>query len=99
MEQQLNNVAKMEDELDLKKMSELEVDRKYKVTALQKIHNQYNGVMATLNDEFNVFLPSRIAKFMKNNDYFTKIEKAAIDGCLDLLFLGGKYNKCEFIFS
>ncbi|XP_044005896.1 uncharacterized protein LOC122853838 [Aphidius gifuensis] len=93
MEQQLNNVAKMESKLDVKKMSELEVNREYKVTALQKIHNEYNGVMATLNDEFNVFLPSRIAKFMKNNDYFTKIEKAAIDGCLDLLFLGGKYNK------
>lgn len=99
MEQQLNNVAKMEAKLALKKISELEVNGKYKVTALHKIHNEYNGVIATLNDEFNIFLPSRIAKFMKNDDYFIKIEKAAIDGCLDLIFLGGKYNKCEFIFS
>ena len=51
-----------------KKMSELEVDRKYEITSAFIKETKFGkSIQVTLDDEINVFLPKRFSKLSKSD--------------------------------
>lgn len=93
----LNTIAR-NDYLENKKLSELNQNEKYLVTKLKKVQTTYGPkVVATINHQFNVFLPERVCNVLLTdtkllNDLVTKSDEYK----LYLSYLGGK-NKFEFI--
>ena len=54
-------------------------------------------IIVGLDNEFSVFLPTRISKALeKNPEQFQYMLKASAEDRLLIRYLGGKYNQCEF---
>jgi hypothetical protein len=97
----LNSASRLDETPPTKKMSELEVGKKYDVTVVKIVNTRYDErVVATINDEFVIFLPARIGKFLKENpDQLTQMVDASREKRLQMLYHGGQYNRCEFCYK
>lgn len=94
----INNASSLADYPPTKKMAELEIDQKYNVTGIKSLSSKFGtGVIATIDNKFGVFLPSRIAKFLgANADQLELMSNAAKEKLLQMKYHGGRFNKCEF---
>lgn len=94
----LNCASRLDNYPPTKKMGELEIGGKYMVTGLKTMKTKYGvGCLATLDEQFAVFLPSRIAKFLDENPDDLRLMSDMIQKYhLQLCYHGGKFNKCEF---
>lgn len=92
----LNKVAK-EPNLPRKTMTELPDDTKYKVTKVKQLTTKYGfSVVVHLNDEFQLFLPKRIASVLDDNRPLLKAMTAkATEGELILHHI--TESQCEFL--
>lgn len=99
--EKINKVCRMDDFLPTKKISELDVQKDYKVTAFKSVTTKFGlKTMVVIEDEFTIFLPSRISKAFNDDQEQLKMhEDAAAENRLHLRYLGGKYNQCEFIYD
>lgn len=97
----LNEIANLSNISPLKKMSDLMVNSEYKITELKQVNTKHGmKIIATIDEDFDIFLPNRISILLCKNDEQFKELKAAADGDhLFLLYQGGQYNKCEFLFK
>ncbi|KAK0177142.1 hypothetical protein PV328_001221 [Microctonus aethiopoides] len=79
--------------------SRLEVEINYKVTEMKTVKTKFGeSLVVTLNEEFTVFLPSRIVKYlMKEREQYKLLSDAAPNGKLNMHYIGGQYRECEFI--
>ncbi|KAK0157268.1 hypothetical protein PV327_011282 [Microctonus hyperodae] len=54
-------------------------------------------IVITIDDQYSVFLPERIAKFFLNDgEQFLQMAKAVKKHDLVIYYIGGKYSACEF---
>lgn len=94
----INHTGCLSDFLPTKKMSELEVGKKYDVTAIKSIKTKFGAsILAAIDWKFTVFLPSRIAKMLEENpDQLTHMSDAVLEKRLQLHYLGGEFDRFEF---
>ena len=79
------------------KLMEMDIGRDYKITAMKKANTKFGSqIIVGLDNEFSVFLPTRISKALENNPEFQYMLKASAENRLLIRYLGGKYNQCEF---
>ncbi|KAK0071368.1 hypothetical protein PV326_001328 [Microctonus aethiopoides] len=95
----LNDVCRDGNFLLTKSWDQLEVEINYKVTEMKTVKTKFGeSIVVTLNEEFTVFLPSRIVKYLlKERDQYNLLADAATNGKLNMHYIGGQYRKCEFI--
>ncbi|KAK0075088.1 hypothetical protein PV326_011886 [Microctonus aethiopoides] len=95
----LNEVSRLDNFRPTKPLKELKEDSQYQVTALNIVKSKFGEcVIATINDEFIIFLPKRISTFLlKDENIYKKTLEVATEGKLTLHYIGGKYHTCEFI--
>ncbi|KAK0169430.1 hypothetical protein PV327_011571, partial [Microctonus hyperodae] len=74
--------------------SEVKEDSRHQESSLKIIKTKFGrSIIVTLNDEFTVYLPKRIADFfLENEDVFKETSKVATDHKLTLHYIGGKYH-------
>lgn len=99
--QKINNIAKLEYFLPTKPMKDLNINYKYVVTDIKRIHTQRFGeqIIITIQNEFNVYLPSRVTQYLiENQNDFDEL-KTSIDGDNPVFFiyLNGQFLSFEFI--
>ena len=94
----INKISRLENFLPTKKLMELDIGRDYKITAMKKADTKFGSqIIVGLDNEFSVFLPTRISKALKNNpEQFQYMFEASAEDRLLICYLGGKYNECEF---
>lgn len=82
-------------------MAELEVGRKYDITAIKTVNTQYGASIVTAIEwEFTVFLPKRISKVLEENpEQLVAMSEAVADKNLQLHYLGGEFNRFEFCYK
>ncbi|XP_074097723.1 uncharacterized protein LOC141526587 [Cotesia typhae] len=86
--------------LPVKKMNELEINREYKINGIKAITTEYGTrIVANINDEFNIYLPSRTTQHLKDDNFMKSLNELIDSNYLFLRYHGGKYNKFEFINS
>lgn len=97
----INEIARLENILPTKKVVELEVNKKFQITEFKSMKTRYGQkTTAALDNEFMIFLPSRISTYLLEEvAEFKKHETLAADNRLFIRFLGGKWNTCEFIYE
>lgn len=94
---QLNNVNCLTYIHPIKKF-ELEVGHTYRITELKKKLWESMDLIAVLNDEFTLFLPTRTNNdLLEHEKKLKQLSDLVADGALNLLFQGTKYNKFEFV--
>lgn len=97
----INNIAKLECYLPTKAMKDLDLNIKYRVTDMQKVQTHRFGeqIIITLEDEFNVFLPARVAKYllMTPGDYQELKESIGEAQPVFFRYLNGQFLAFEFI--
>lgn len=95
----INIISRCEDYLPTKKLSELEVDKVYRVTDIKSVKAKYGKtIIVSIDNAFSVFLPSRIVTILLDNQKdLEDMMNAANENHLGLRFLGGKYNQFEFL--
>lgn len=83
--------------LPTKKMVDLDINQKYKVTEMKKVTTQFGPcIVLNLNDEFQLFLPDRVLTFFNDNDtMFTEMLEKIVNSTLSFVYLGDK--KFEFM--
>lgn len=94
----INKVGRMEHFLPTKKITELNQQKTYKVTNIKLVNTKFGErIVASIEGEFNIFLPARIAKNLQEDEQQMELlNKAIAENVLHLRYLGGKYNNCEF---
>lgn len=94
----LNSTSRMENDMQMKKMSELEIGQKYDISKLRLVKTKFGSrIIATIADEFIVFLPARVGKALENDsNQLDQLNNEADQKRLQILYLGGPYNKFEF---
>lgn len=95
----INAVSRLENILPTKKWSELDVNADYNVSALVTVNTKFGAsIVASINNEYSLYLPTRVVNALKEKpDVFQAMIQVAAEGHLYLRYLGGKYNKCEFL--
>ncbi|KAK0169492.1 hypothetical protein PV327_011537 [Microctonus hyperodae] len=95
----LNEVCRAENFLPTKSWNKLEVGTKYKVTEMKTVKTKFGeSIVATMNEEFNVFLPSKTVKLLlKEREQYKLLADAATNGTLTIHYIGGQYSEFEFI--
>ena len=80
----LNEIAERSNFLPTKKVTELNKDNRYRVTALKEVKIRFGiKVVAELDESFQIFLPERISSaILKDEEFF-------------LIKLGNKVNKLQ----
>lgn len=88
----------MDNDVEMKKMSELEIGQKYDITKLRLVKTKFGcRIIATIADEYIVFLPARVGKALENEPtQLDQLNNEANQKRLQILYLGGPYNKFEF---
>uniref|UniRef100_A0A6V7L7C7 Uncharacterized protein n=1 Tax=Bracon brevicornis TaxID=1563983 RepID=A0A6V7L7C7_9HYME len=86
--------------LPTKKMMELNPELQYKITNSRSVKTKFgDSVVATLDDEFTVFLPSRLSKLILTDKKMREeMEQAITGGNLRLKYLGTG-SLCGFIYE
>ncbi|KAK0169328.1 hypothetical protein PV327_011644 [Microctonus hyperodae] len=97
----LHEVSRLDNFRTTKPLKELKEDSQYQVTAMDIVKTKFGEcVIATLNDEFIIFLPKRITTFLlKDENIYKKTLEAATKQKLTLHYIGGKYHTCEFLYK
>ena len=97
----INNIGRLENILPTKKIMELEINKTYKMTEMKPIKTKFGSqILASLENEFTVFLPARIAKALEDDRHqFQQMVEASKGEHLHIRYFGGKYNQCEFIYA
>ncbi|XP_074096116.1 uncharacterized protein LOC141525502 [Cotesia typhae] len=96
----INEVNCLTGILPVKKMNELEFNREYKINGIKAITTEYGTrIVANINDEFNIYLPSRTTQHLKDDNFMKSLNELIDSNYLFLRYHGGKYNKFEFINS
>ncbi|CAG5100655.1 Protein of unknown function [Cotesia congregata] len=95
----VNVIGRCEDFLPSKKLSELEVNNIYTISDVKSVKANYgNTIIVSIDNEFSVFLPSRVAKILLDDPKLLEdMIKNAKENHLGLNYLGGKYNQFEFV--
>lgn len=95
----LNEVSRLEKFLPTKRLSDLEMDKPYEITNMRFVNTKYGRqVVADLEKNFSVFLPARTNHLLDDDaDLFGKMMLRTRNHGLALRYLGGKYNRIEFI--
>ena len=64
----IDNISCLDNFLPTKKLMELDIGRDYKTTAMKKANTKFGArIIVGLDNEFSVFLPTRIFKALENN--------------------------------
>ena len=94
----IDNISCLDNFLPTKKLMELDIGSDYKTTAMKKANTKFGArIIVGLDNEFSVFLPTRISKALENNlEQFQYILEASAEDRLLISYLGGKNNHCEF---
>ena len=76
----------------------LDIGGDYKTTAIKKANTKFGArIIVGLENEFSVFLPTRISKALKYNlEQFHYMLEASAEDRLLIHYLDGKNNQCEF---
>ncbi|XP_057337267.1 ras-related protein Rab-28-like isoform X2 [Microplitis mediator] len=95
----INAVSRLNHILPTIKMTDLEENKEYKVSSIRLVDNaKCKTVVASLNDENNIFLPTRTAKIlMENPEQIELMNTAAMANKLYIFYIGTQYCKFEFI--
>lgn len=93
--EELNKVSRLDDFLPVIKPKDLTIGELYNITEIKVVKTKYgSSVILELNEEFSLFLPRRITKFILKSDEtlknFTDRVKAKAMG---IRSLGGKKEK------
>lgn len=96
----LNEVARLETLLPLKKLSDLEVYFEYRVSGVRRVKTKFGDkIVLDLEDSFTIFLPNRLTKALQEDeDLFQKVTTASKEIRLHLRYLGGPYSQLEFVY-
>lgn len=94
----INKISRVDSFLPTKKFAELEPGKTYKITEMKMIKTTFGvKVIVGLNNEYSVFLPERISKFLQEHtEQFQELAKASAENHLYMRHIDGKYNQCEF---
>ena len=96
----INAVGRMDGVMPTKPLSDLTLKKKYAVTKIRKVHTKHGTrIVAELENQFAVFLPSRIMKIFEDvhcEETFEKLEETAASKKLYFCYFGGPYNLFEF---
>ena len=94
----LNKVARLDNMLPTKKMSELEMHTDYLISDVKEVKTRYGDkLLVTIDNEYNVFLPLRMSRTLLDDPVlFEHFKKGVKSGSLRMQFLGGKFFQCEF---
>ncbi|KAK0071449.1 hypothetical protein PV325_012919, partial [Microctonus aethiopoides] len=86
----LNEVSRLENFLPTKSWNELKDESLYPVTSVKSVKTKFGqSIIATINDEFNVFLPKRITEFLlKDEHLYKQILGASTNLKLTLHYIG-----------
>ena len=96
----LNQVAQLKSEnLPVKKLSDLELNKNHKLTALKQVKTRFGDrVVANIEDSYSVFLPARLTAIV-GDQLLQELTEAVNQGRLYLLYEGGSFNACQFIYE
>ncbi|XP_024936345.1 uncharacterized protein LOC112493736 [Cephus cinctus] len=94
----INKVAHLEGFLPTKKLSELEVEKEYKITSIRTIQTKFGARhIVDVENSFSVFLPARISRVLTDGeDFFQRMVLDTAENQLCMRYLGGKFNLMEF---
>ncbi|KAK0070989.1 hypothetical protein PV325_013727 [Microctonus aethiopoides] len=93
----LNEVSCLKNFLPTKSLNELKGESQNPVTSVKMVKTKFGqSIIATINDEFTVFLPKRNTEFLLKDELYKQISEAANNFKLTLHYIGGKYPQCEF---
>ena len=94
----IDNISCSDNFLPTKKLMELDIGRDYKTTTMKKANTKFGArIIVGLDNEFSVFLLTRISKALeKNLDQFQYMLEASAEDRLLIRYFGGKNNQCEF---
>ena len=89
------------DYLPTKKVTELEKNHNFLVTALKSVKTRYGDrFVADLDDEFRIFLPTRVSIALeKDGDFRLKLDDAIQHSKLFVTYLGENKSGLEFSFA
>ncbi|KAK0159519.1 hypothetical protein PV327_010995 [Microctonus hyperodae] len=95
----LNEVCRAINFLPTKSWNKLEAGTKYKVTGMKTVKTKFGeNIVATMNEEFNVFLPSSIVKLLlKEREQYKLLADAATNETLTIHYIGRQYGEFEFV--
>ena len=87
--------------LPTKKVNELEKNHKFMVTALKSVKTRYGDrFVADLDDEFRIFLPTRVSLTLeKDGNFRSKLDEAIGESKLFVTYLGENRSGLEFSFA
>lgn len=90
----------MEEHMPRRKLSDLEVGKNYMVTRIREVTTRFGRkVVADFNEEFQLFLPSKIsAAILKDEEFFIKLSDDANRLNLSVMYQGGnsfKFESCK----
>lgn len=91
----LNKIGRVEPKFPVKKITEVELNCPYKVSAFRSISTQWgDAVLVLLNEEFEFWLPKRLSKrlLIEKPEEYVAVQTDAARGVLLLRFLPGKYK-------
>ena len=97
----INNYGRLENILPTKKFMELEINKTSKITEMKPIKTKFGSqILARLDNEFTMFVPARIVKALEDvRHQFQQMVEASKGEYLHIRYIGGKYNRCEFIYA
>lgn len=97
----INSVARIVGYLPTKKLKDLEPNGIYRISEMKWVNTQIGQqAVAAVNNEYNIYLPNRLIKFLKDDqEQFNLLRTAAADNHLYLRYIGGQYHDCEFVYQ
>ncbi|KAK0076800.1 hypothetical protein PV326_010534 [Microctonus aethiopoides] len=97
----LNEVSRLNNFFRTKSWNELEVDKNYSVSGIKIVKTKFgDNIVLILDEEFEVFLPSRIKKYLLNDrKQYELFTETTPEGKLTMRYIGGKYKNCEFSYT
>ncbi|KAK0073008.1 hypothetical protein PV326_013878 [Microctonus aethiopoides] len=94
----LNRISRTDAFLPKKPWSELQPQTKYDVTSMKIVKTKFGDrIVITIDDQYSVFLPERIVKFLLNDgEQFLQMVEAVENHDLVIHYIGGENSACEF---
>lgn len=94
----INQVGLLEALLPFKKLSELELQKDYRVTALKNSQTRWGSrFVMDLDNQCSCYLPERFVKVFEDaSELFKQMSEAAANNNLIMQYHGTKFNKIEF---
>ncbi|XP_057326940.1 uncharacterized protein LOC130670156 [Microplitis mediator] len=94
----INDVNQLKGFLPVKKFNELEINIEHQITTLKQVTTKFGPkILATINEEFSVFLPNRTVKMLTSDPkQLEELTTVASNNELFIISFGGQYNPFEF---